>query len=83
MQFIIVVSRGAYEVEDLGSRLVADVQQVAEAFRDDERHPLALALEQRVGGDRRSHANPLDLLRVDRLVSGKRLRCFLLIENFS
>ena len=43
--------------------LVGDAQRVAEAARDDEHRGLALALEQRVGGDRRAHLHRVDLLR--------------------
>ncbi len=41
--------------EDVGPGLVADAKRVAEAGGDRQRHPLALALEQGVGGDRRPH----------------------------
>ena len=41
--------------EDVRPRLVSDPQRVAEAARDRQRDPLALALEQRVGGDGRAH----------------------------
>ena len=41
--------------EDLRPRLVADPQRIAEAARDRQRDPLALALEQRVGRDGRAH----------------------------
>ncbi len=45
------------EVEDARPRLVADREQVAEAARDRERERRALALEQRVGRERRAHAD--------------------------
>ena len=46
--------------EELGPVLVADPQRVGEAARDHERRALALALEQRVGRDRRPHFHRLD-----------------------
>ena len=49
-------------VEDARPVLVGDAQLVAEAARDEERDGLALALEERVGGDRRPHLHGLDLL---------------------
>ena len=41
--------------EDLGARLVADPERVAEASGDRKREPLALPFEECVGGNRRSH----------------------------
>ena len=52
--------------KDVGPRLVADAQRIAKAARDEERRPLALALEQRVGGDGRAHLHRADFLRRDR-----------------
>ena len=46
--------------EDVGPRLVADAQRVAEAGGDRQRDRLALALEQGVGGDRRPHLDRAD-----------------------
>ena len=46
--------------EDVRPRLVADPQRIAETLRRDEERRLALALEQRVGGDRRAHADLAD-----------------------
>ncbi len=46
--------------EDLRPRLVADAQRVAEALGDDEERALALALEQRIGGDRGAHLHRAD-----------------------
>lgn len=48
------------EVKDVRPRLRADVQQVLEALGDDQREPLTLALQQRIGRDRRAHADGLD-----------------------
>jgi hypothetical protein len=53
-------------VEDARAVLVGDAQLVAEALRDEEHRRLALALEERVGGDRRAHLHRLDLLDRDR-----------------
>ena len=52
--------------EDLRPRLVADAQRVAKAFGDEKQRPLALALEQRIGGDRGAHFDGGDLLARDR-----------------
>jgi hypothetical protein len=53
-------------VEDARPVLVGDAQLVAEALRDEEHGGLALALEERVGGDRRAHLHGIDLLDGDR-----------------
>ncbi len=55
---------GAQPVE-MRTRLPAKVQQVLEACRRDERRPRALALEQRVGRDRRAVREAFDLARAD------------------
>ena len=49
-----------------GACLVADLERVAKAARGDQRRPLALALEQRVGGDRRPHLDRADQSGRDR-----------------
>ena len=41
--------------EDVGPGLVADAQRITKPACDEERRAFALALQQRVGGDRRSH----------------------------
>ncbi len=46
--------------EDVGPRLVADPQRVAEAAADGEDEPLALALEQGVGGDGGAHLHRVE-----------------------
>ena len=46
--------------EELRPVLVADAQRIAEAAGDRERRALALALEERVGGDGRAHLHGLD-----------------------
>ena len=53
--------------EDLWPRLVADPQRIAEAARDQQQRALALALEQRVGGDRGAHLHRADAAWRDRL----------------
>ena len=55
--------------EDLRPRLVTDLQCVAEALADDEDQRIALALEQRVGGDRGAHPHRRDGLRRKRLTA--------------
>jgi hypothetical protein len=55
--------------EDLRPSLVADAQRVAEAFRDDEERALALALEERIGGNRCAHLHGADRARRDRLAA--------------
>ena len=52
--------------EDFRPRLVADAQRVAEALGDQKQRPLALALQERIGGDRRAHFDGGDLLARDR-----------------
>jgi len=47
------------------AHLPADLQQVPEAFSRHQRHPAALALEQRVGGDRRAVGEPGNLAEGD------------------
>ena len=54
--------RRAQAVE-VGARLAAELDDVLEALGGDEHRPGALALEQRVGGDRRAVRERLDLLR--------------------
>jgi len=54
--------------EELGARLIGNAQLVAEAARNDQQRALALALEQRVGGDRGAHLDRLDQRGGDRLI---------------
>ena len=51
-----------------GPRLVADAQRVGEAAVDHQQRALALALQQRVGGDRGAHLHRLDQPGRDRRV---------------
>ena len=51
--------------ENVGPRLRPDLQLVLEAAGDDEQRRIALALEQRVGGDRRPHLHRGDALGWD------------------
>ena len=53
--------------EDLRPRLVADLERVAETLGDQQQRAVALALEQRVGGDRRAHLHRADAAGRDRL----------------
>ena len=53
--------------EDFRPRLVADAQRVAKALGDEKQRALALALEQRIGGDRGAHLHRADALARDRL----------------
>ncbi len=55
------------QVEEPRPVLVADAQQVAEALRDQQQRPVALALEQRIGRNRRAHLDRVDGVRRDRL----------------
>ena len=52
--------------EQLRPVLVTDAQGVGEALGDRQHHPIALALQQRVGGDRGAHLYRLDPLGRDR-----------------
>ena len=67
---LLVQHRGQFDVshEQLRSMLIADAQRVGEAARDDQHRAIALALEQRVGRDRRAHPHDFDR------VGGNRLR---------
>ena len=49
--------------KNLRPRLVADAQRIAEAPGDEEKRALALALKQRIGGDRGAHLHRADLRR--------------------
>ncbi len=60
--------QGDRQVEQPRPRLVADAQRVGEAAVDHQQHPLALALQQRVGGDRGAHLHRLDQPGRDRPV---------------
>ena len=46
--------------------LIGDAQRVGEAARGDEHRAIALALEQRIGGDRRAHFHGVDVVRGQR-----------------
>ena len=52
--------------EDLWPRLVTDAQRVAKALGDEQQGAVALALEQRIGGDRGAHFDRGDALARDR-----------------
>ncbi len=56
--------------EYVGARLRADLQLVLEPAGDDQQRRIALALEQRVGGDGRSHLHGADAVRWDRCPGG-------------
>ena len=53
--------------ENLRAVLVADAQRVAETFRRHQQRAVALALEQRIGGDRGAHLHGADAALRDRL----------------
>ena len=57
--------------KNLGARLIADLERVAEAARGDEQRPFAAALEQRVGRNRGAHLDCADRPRRDRLALGE------------
>ncbi len=57
--------------EDLGTRLVADLQPIGEALGDEEQRALALALEQCVGRDGSAHLHRPDGAGRDRRAGGK------------
>ena len=49
--------------EDLGPRLIADLERVAETLAHQQQKRIAFALEQRVGGDGRAHPHAGDGMR--------------------
>ena len=53
--------------EDFRPRLIADAQRVAKALGDEQQGAVALALQQRVGGDRSAHLDRGNALARDRL----------------
>jgi hypothetical protein len=57
--------------ENLRPRLIADLQRVAETFRDEEECTVALALQQRVGRDRSAHLHGADPARRDGIAALK------------
>ncbi len=57
-------------VEQLRAGLVADAKRIREAVVDDENDAVALALEQRIGGDRGAHLDGADQLRRNALALG-------------
>ena len=67
-----VEHRGQHDlaVEELGPGLVADAERVGEARRRDQQRAIALALQQRVGRDRRAHLDHVDLGAGDRRAGG-------------
>src|SRR5262249_8898818 len=52
--------------ENLRPRLVADLERVAETLGGDQQRALALAFEQRIGGDRGAHLHGANQPRGDR-----------------
>ena len=48
------------EIEQAGASLIADLESIPESLGDDEKGALALALQERVGGDRRAHLDAGD-----------------------
>ncbi len=57
--------------ENLRTILVADAQRVTETFRGDQQRAVALALQQRIGGDRGAHLHGADAALRDRLAFGE------------
>jgi len=57
--------------ENLRPRLVADLERVAETLRGEQERALALALQQRIGGDRGAHFHRADLTGRDRRAGRK------------
>ena len=46
--------------KDLGPGLIADLERVTKSLAHDQQYGIALALEQRIGGDRRAHFDAVD-----------------------
>ena len=65
--FIEQLGQNDVQVEQLRPVLVADPQQVAHALGDEQHRPVALALQQRVGGDGRAHLDRVDGTLGDRV----------------
>ncbi len=57
-----------FQIEQAGASLIADFQKVAEAFGDQQQHPLAFAFQKRVGGDRGAHFDGTDRIVRQRIV---------------
>jgi hypothetical protein len=53
--------------KNVGPGLVGDLERVAETLGDQQKDPIALALQQRIGGDRGAHLDFADALRGHRL----------------
>ncbi len=53
--------------EDVRARLVGDLQRVAEPLGDQQQDAVALAFQQRIGGDRGAHLDVADAMRGDGL----------------
>ena len=52
--------------EDVGPRLIADLQLIFQPLRNDQQRAFAFALQQRVGGDRGAHLDGFDRVGRDR-----------------
>ena len=57
--------------EDFRPRLIADAQRVAKSLGDQKERAFALALQQRIGGDRGAHLDRVDPLARDRRIGRK------------
>ena len=55
-------------VEEARPVLIGDTQGIAKAARDEKHRALALALEERIGRDRRPHLHRLDLAAGNRCI---------------
>src|SRR5690606_5725450 len=51
-------------------RLIGNPERIAEPFGDEKEHPVALALQKRVGGDRGAHLHLADAIGGDRIAGG-------------
>ena len=54
--------------EDVGPRLIADLQLIFQPLRNDQQRAFAFALQQRVGRDRGAHLDGFDRVGRDRSV---------------
>src|SRR5690606_26024511 len=53
--------------ENVRARLIGDPERIAEPFGDEKEHPVTLAFQKRVGGDRGAHLHLADAIGGDRI----------------